>query len=111
MSMGTDQLATAIDSLLAVDPNELTDTELHHLITTVQRQRHRMAAAAASALSAWDTRNASMVSRSSVVRLCACYDASSLARNVSEAPITRMARGPSGSMTEFRMASRIASAH
>ena len=54
--MGTDQLATAIDSLLAVDPNELTDTELHHLVTTVQRQRHRMAAAAASALSAWDTR-------------------------------------------------------
>ena len=55
-SVGTDQLATAIDSLLAVDPNELPDTELHHLVTTIQRQRHRMAVVAASALSAWDTR-------------------------------------------------------
>ncbi len=51
-----DQLEVAIDSLLAVDPNELTDAELHELVTTMQRQRHRMAAAAAAAISAWDQR-------------------------------------------------------
>jgi len=56
MSMGTDELAVAIDSLLAVDPTELTDTELHEHVTTIQRQRHRMAAAAAQAISAWDQR-------------------------------------------------------
>lgn len=56
MSKGLDDLAVAIDSLLAVDPNELTDAELHDLVTTVQRQRHRMAAAASSAISAWDKR-------------------------------------------------------
>ena len=56
MSKGIDELAAAIDSLLAVDPNELTDSELHELVTTVQRQRHRIAAAAAEAISTWDQR-------------------------------------------------------
>jgi len=56
MSKGIDELAVAIDSLLAVDPNDLTDAELHELVTTMQRQRHRLAAAAADAISAWDQR-------------------------------------------------------
>ncbi len=56
MSKGIDELAAALDSLLAVDPNELTDAELHEFVTTMQRQRHRMAAAAAAAISAWDAR-------------------------------------------------------
>jgi len=56
MSKGADELHTAIDSLLAVDPNTLTDNELHDHVTTIQRQRHRMAAAAAQAISAWDQR-------------------------------------------------------
>jgi hypothetical protein len=56
MSEGIDGLAAVIDSLLAVDPTELTDAELHDLVTTVQRQRHRLAAVAATAISAWDQR-------------------------------------------------------
>src|SRR6056297_568788 len=56
MSKGIDELQSAIDSLLAVDPDQLTDAELHELVTTLQRQRHRMAAAAGAAVSAWDQR-------------------------------------------------------
>ncbi len=56
MSTGLDELEVAIDSLLAVDPNELTDAELHELVTRVQRQRHRLAGAAGAAISAWDQR-------------------------------------------------------
>ena len=56
MSKGIDDLAGVIDSLLDVDPAELTDDELHELVTTVQRQRHRLAAVAANAISAWDQR-------------------------------------------------------
>ena len=56
MSKGIDQLHRAIDSLLVVDPNGLTDDELHEHVTTLQRQRHRLAAAAAAAISAWDQR-------------------------------------------------------
>ena len=52
----TDDLAAAIDSLLAVDPNELTDAELHEFVTTLQRQRHRLAAVAGEAISSWDQR-------------------------------------------------------
>jgi hypothetical protein len=56
MSKGIDELAGVIDSLLDVDPAELTDDELHELVTTVQRQRHRLAAVAATAISVWDRR-------------------------------------------------------
>ena len=56
MSKGLDDLRVAIDSLLDVDPNELTDAELHELVTTVQRLRHRIAAVAGTAISAWDQR-------------------------------------------------------
>ena len=56
MSKGIDDLAEVIDSLLDVDPTELTDDELHELVTAVQRQRHRLAAVAATAISNWDRR-------------------------------------------------------
>jgi hypothetical protein len=56
MSKGIDELAEVIDSLLDVDPAGLTDAELHELVTTLQRQRHRLAAVAATAISAWDRR-------------------------------------------------------
>ncbi len=56
MSKGIDELELAIDSLLAVDPDDLTDAELHELATMVQRQRHRLAAVAGKAISTWDKR-------------------------------------------------------
>lgn len=56
MSKGIDDLKEAIDSLLAIELSELTDDELHELVTTLQRQRHRLAAVAARAISAWDRR-------------------------------------------------------
>jgi len=56
MSKGVDDLARVVDRLLDVDPSELTDDELHEMVTTVQRQRHRLAALAAGAISEWDRR-------------------------------------------------------
>jgi hypothetical protein len=56
MSEGLDGLSSTIDALLDVDPTALTDAELHDLVTTVQRQRHRLAAVAAAAISSWDQR-------------------------------------------------------
>jgi hypothetical protein len=56
MSKGLDDLAGVIDQLLDVDPSELTDDELHEFVTALQRQRHRLAAIAATAISAWDRR-------------------------------------------------------
>jgi hypothetical protein len=71
MSKGIDELAAAIDSLLHVDPIGLTDDELHDLVTTVQRQRHRLAAVAAAATASWDQRMvwADNGARSAAVRL------------------------------------------
>ena len=56
MSKGIDDLAGVIASLLDVDPAGLTDDELHELVTALQRQRHRLASVAATAISAWDRR-------------------------------------------------------
>lgn len=56
MSTALDQLQTAIDDVLDVDPRTLTDEELHELVIGIERQRHRLAAAAASAISSWDHR-------------------------------------------------------
>jgi hypothetical protein len=56
MSEGIDELELAIDSLLAVDPSELTDSELHELVIRLQHQRHRLAAAAGAVISSWDQR-------------------------------------------------------
>jgi hypothetical protein len=71
MSKGIDELAEAIDSLLDVDPTVLTDDELHELVTSVQRQRHRLAAVAAAATASWDQRMvwADNGARSAAVRL------------------------------------------
>jgi hypothetical protein len=71
MSKGIDELAEAIDSLLDVDPTVLTDDELHQLVTSVQRQRHRLAAVAAAATASWDQRMvwADNGARSAAVRL------------------------------------------
>jgi hypothetical protein len=71
MSKGIDELAEAIDSLLDVDPTVLTDDVLHELVTSVQRQRHRLAAVAAAATASWDQRMvwADNGARSAAVRL------------------------------------------
>jgi hypothetical protein len=52
----TDRLDTALGDLLALDPDELTDGELHELVVAVQRQSHRLAAARAKLISVWDRR-------------------------------------------------------
>jgi hypothetical protein len=71
MSKGIGDLQEVIDSLLDVDPAELTDDELHELVTTVQRQRHRLAGVAANAISAWERRRvwADNGARSAATRL------------------------------------------
>ena len=56
MSMGVEELTGAIDSLLDQDPHALSDAQLHELVVTLQRQRHRLAAVAANALAVWDQR-------------------------------------------------------
>ncbi len=56
MTTGVDQLDEVIAALLAVDVHELSDTELHEQVVEIQRQRNRLAAAAASAQSLWDQR-------------------------------------------------------
>ena len=56
MSTGVEDLSTAIDSLLDLDPGDLTDAELHDRVMALQRQRHRLAAVSARALSVWDQR-------------------------------------------------------
>jgi hypothetical protein len=68
---GLDELKSSIDQLLDVDPLELTDAELHELTVTLQRQSHRLAAAAGAVLSAWDQRMvwADNGARSAAVRL------------------------------------------
>jgi hypothetical protein len=42
--------------LLALDPDTLTDTELHEVVVGLQRQAHRLAAARAKLTAAWDGR-------------------------------------------------------
>jgi hypothetical protein len=49
-------LTEAIDELLAVDVQALTDTQLHDLTIGLQRQRSRLAAVRANASGAWDGR-------------------------------------------------------
>jgi Domain of unknown function (DUF222) len=51
-----DRLDTAIGDLLGVDPDELSDGELHSLVVAVQRESHRLAALRAKLISAWDGR-------------------------------------------------------
>ena len=49
-------LATSIDDLLALDPSELDDDELHDTVVGLQRHTHRLAAARAALVSVWDRR-------------------------------------------------------
>lgn len=56
MSTAVEQLEVAVGALLDVDAHELTDVELHEHVIALQRQRTRLAAAAASALAVWDQR-------------------------------------------------------
>ncbi len=46
----------AIDGLAALDPDTLTDGELHDAIVAVQRQRAKLGAVAAGLLSRWEHR-------------------------------------------------------
>jgi hypothetical protein len=50
------RLEEAIDDLFALDPDMLTDTELHQTVIALHRQNHRLAAARARLLARWDTR-------------------------------------------------------
>ncbi len=57
--MGTalaDHLDSAIGDLLDVDPDTLSDGELHELVIEAHRQSHRFVAARAKLISAWDAR-------------------------------------------------------
>lgn len=54
--MMTVALSEAIDVLLAIDPANIDDDELHRLVIGVQRQSSRLAAARAPLVSAWDRR-------------------------------------------------------
>jgi 5-methylcytosine-specific restriction endonuclease McrA len=57
--MGTelaDRLDTALGDLLDLDPDTLTDSDLHELVVTVQRHSHRLAALRAKLISVWDGR-------------------------------------------------------
>ncbi len=55
-SVALEPLDTAIDGLLAGEPDTLCDTELHDLVVGLQRQSHRLAAVRAKLISAWAAR-------------------------------------------------------
>ena len=57
--MGTsllEALSAEIDELLALDPDESDDDELHDIVVELLRQSHRLAAARARLISLWDRR-------------------------------------------------------
>ncbi|MCU1461139.1 MAG: hypothetical protein JWO37_1214, partial [Acidimicrobiales bacterium] len=49
-------LAAAVDELFALDPDALSDAELHETVIGLQREESRFAAARARLLAAWDAR-------------------------------------------------------
>jgi Domain of unknown function (DUF222) len=55
-NVAVEPLDRAIDGLLALDPDTLTDTELHEVVVGLQLQAHRLAAARAKLTAAWDGR-------------------------------------------------------
>ena len=57
-NVALEPLDTAIDGLLASDPDACTDAELHDLVVGLQRQSHRLAAVRAKLISAWAARGA-----------------------------------------------------
>src|SRR5436190_2536508 len=48
------ELSAAIDAVLAVDPDTLTDAELHESVVELQRQTSRLTAGRARIVGAWD---------------------------------------------------------
>jgi hypothetical protein len=51
-----ESLAAAVEELFALDPDALSDAELHATVIGLQRQESRFAAARARLLAAWDAR-------------------------------------------------------
>ncbi len=51
-----DELDAALDALLSVDPQDLSDDELDDAVVAIQRQTSRLAAVRATMISAWDQR-------------------------------------------------------
>jgi Domain of unknown function (DUF222) len=68
---GIEQLDEAIDALLTLDPDTLTDAELDAAVVELQRQRARLGVVAARLVARWDTRQiwAGDQSRSPAARL------------------------------------------
>src|SRR5262245_462144 len=66
-----EQLDEAIDALLTLDPDTLTDPELDEVVVAVQRQRARLGVVAAQLVERWDRRQiwADDQSRSPATRL------------------------------------------
>jgi hypothetical protein len=56
MSARFEQLDEAIDALLTLDPDTLTDAELDAAMVELQRHRARLGVVAARLLARWDTR-------------------------------------------------------
>src|SRR5262245_39083697 len=56
MATEVDQLDTAVEAVLALDPDTLSDPELHDAVVAIQRQRARLGVAAAGLLARWDRR-------------------------------------------------------
>ena len=50
------ELRAALDELLAIDPADLPDEELHQLVVDVMRQSHRLAAVRADLIASWEGR-------------------------------------------------------
>ena len=71
MSGPVEQLDTAIEAMSTLDPDTLTDPELHDAVVELQRQRARLGVAAARLLARWDQRQvwAGDSSRSGAARL------------------------------------------
>jgi Domain of unknown function (DUF222) len=71
MFAAVDQLNEAVDALLALDPDTLTDAELDAAVVELQRQRNRLGVAAARLVGRWDHRRvwAGDGSRSATTRL------------------------------------------
>src|SRR5262245_38687759 len=71
MTSSVEQLDEAIDALLTLDPDTLTDPELDEVVVAVKRQRARLGVVAARLVERWDRRQiwAGDQSRSAATRL------------------------------------------
>ena len=84
MSEVVEQLDTAVEAVLVLDPDTLSDSELHDAVVAIQRQRARLGIAAAALLSRWDRRGvwAGDGSRSAASRLARDTNTSRSSANV-----------------------------